>query len=462
MKLAHLRTAVLVLLLVACAPARPGWRSRAIELPSLEGARARPERLILVSVAGLTPATYRGEPPAMPVVAQLALHGVSADHVEPVAPPTAYPAHATLVTGEPPSVHGIVADRVLGDVGVRNARFWHASQLRVPTLWQRAGEARLRVASLAWPTTLGASIELLIPDLEPTRRGESWYKLIESASTPELLKRVRAHGGERQEMDLEGDARDGVLVDVACDLLASGSPPDLLLLRISGAIPAIALTGAESPAAHEALGRADARVGRLLACLRKAGLGNSSALAVVGDHGTVPIHTAIRVNELLANEGLLNGEQWRAILRSNGGSAFLYARDETSAIQARRTLELEAVRTGTYRIVSAEKMLGLDADPAAWFGLEAELGYAFAYGTGAPLLSAAASLATGGYLLHPERMSGGLVMWGAGVREGVRVPQMEQMDIAPTLAQLLGIDMGEIEGHALVGVVWPERRGRSR
>ena len=446
---------VLSLALVACSG---GWRSRAIDLPSLEGTPARPELLILISVAGLTPAAYRRPDTPMPVVAELARAGVSADFVEPVAPPTVYPAHATLVTGEPPSVHGIVADRVLGERGLRDTRFWHASHLRTATLWQRAADAERRVASLAWPSTLGASIELLIPDIAPPRINENWFELIESSSTPSVAKIAHRLGAAEQATTIDGAPRDRVLVGVACELVADENPPSLLLIRLSGPIPAISLGGTHSPAARAALGRADAQVGRLIGCLRKAGRVRSSAVAVVGDHGTRAIHTAIRANAILAQQGLVGDGPWRAIVRPNGGSGFVYARDERAAIAARSALEAEATRTGAFRIVSAEDMLRLEADPAAWFGLEAEPGFAFAPGTIGALLSPAVSLAPGGYLLQPEHMRGGLVAWGAGLRRGVRIPLLRQMDVAPTLAQLLGLDLGDVEGRALVGVVWPKVR----
>lgn len=449
--------ALALLAFAACAAWPDGWSAaRRIDLPDLEGAPLRPEVLVLVSVAGLTPDTYRGASTDMPVVAQLARAGVSADRVVPVAPPTAYPAHATLISGEPPSVHGIVADRMLSERGVRDTRFWHASHLRSSTLWQRAAEAQHRVAALGWPSTLGASIELLIPDRAPTRRSETWYELVESSATPALMQIARRLGAEEAATNVEGDARDRVLAGVACELLGDPEPPSLLLLRLSGAMPALAGSGVGSPEARDALARSDAQVRRLLGCLRRAGRATSSAIVIVGDHGAAPIHTAIRANAILAREGLLGGDRWRAIVRSNGGSGFVYARNEAAAISARRALELESTRTRAFRIVSAEEMLRLEADPAAWFGLEAELGYAFAPGTVGPLLLPAASRAAGGYLLQPERMGGGLVAWGAGLRGGIRIPVLDQMDIAPTLAQLLGLDLGDVEGRALVGVVWPE------
>jgi hypothetical protein len=102
-------------------------------------------------------------------------------------------------------------------------------------------------------------------------------------------------------------------------------------------------------------------------------------------------------------------------------------------------------------------MLGYGADPAAWFGLEAEPGYAFSDAAGGPELAAAAARAAGGYLPDHAEMDAGFVAWGRGLRRGVRVPRMSQADVAPTLARLVGLELADAEGRVLVGLL--ERSG---
>jgi hypothetical protein len=122
-------------------------------------------------------------------------------------------------------------------------------------------------------------------------------------------------------------------------------------------------------------------------------------------------------------------------------------------VRARRALAAEARRTRAFRVVSAEEMLRLGADPDAWFGLEAEPGFAFVDSPHAPPVRPAARRGAGGYLPHRPEMNAGFVAWGRGIRSGVRVPIMRQTDVAPTVARLLGLDLGEVEGRALVGAL---------
>jgi hypothetical protein len=396
----------------------------------------------------------------MPTLARLAEAGVSADSVHPVAPASNYPAHASMVTGRRPADHGIVADRRLGTHGVRQDRYSHASLLRAPTLWQLATQAQLRVASLDWPSTVGASIAQLLPSLEPARQGETWLGSISDSATPGLLTLASAAGGSGPAAQTAGAGRDAVLVGIACRLLASQERPRLILLHLRGSLAPVYDAGVASPEARAAFGRVDAEIARLLGCLRAEDALELSAIFVVGDHGILPVHTMISPNAALADAGLLTpGMQelvsWTAIVRANGGSAFVYARAAEDALLARRALEAEAERTRAFRIVSADEMMRIGADPEAWFGLEAEPGFVFSSSAQPPLLRASPVRAVGGYLPGREAMDVGFVAWGRGLRERVQIPEMRQTDVAPTVAYLLGLalDTGAEGGRPLVGLL---------
>ncbi len=360
---------------------------------------------------------------------------------------------------------------MLGERGVRAARYWHASHLISPTLWQVASEASIRVAALGWPSTLGAAIDQLIPDLRPVRRGEAWPAVVVAGTTPALLELMRRHGGEHVTAGEPGPRRDAMFAGVACDLLSSPAPPGLLLLRFSQTEAVLLDRGPDAPQVREAFRRVDEQIARLVGCLSAAGRLEASALFVVGDHGSVPIHTAVLPNFALAQAGLLEpskrrpGElaRWDAIARSNGGSAFVYAQDEAAAIRAREALAAAAVESRAFRIVSAEEMLRMGADPDAWFGLEAEPGYAFGDVLGPRLVLPAPFRSAGGYLPDRPEMRSGFVAWGRGIRGGLRVPFMRQADVAPTLAQLLHLRLEGADGRPLVGLLLetpPRRAGR--
>jgi hypothetical protein len=431
---------------LACAPVRPPGERRGLEAGDGAG---RPAHVVLVSVAGLTPDRYLAGD-AMPRLASLASEGVAAEQVEPVAPASAYPAHASLVTGVVPAQHAIVADQLLGERGVRRAAPSHASLLHAPALWQRVTESGGAVTALDWPTTVGAEIASLLPDVAPEREGERWQTLAANAATPWLAERVRA---APPAVETPGPARDALLVDLAC--VAFRQSPRLVLLRLRGAEAPLASAGPRSREADAAFAALDDELGRLVGCADSAGILVQTAFFVTGDRALEPVHTALRPNLWLLEEGWITPEgHWKALVRSNGSSAFVYANEARTALDVRRRLEAGAKETGAFRIVAAEEMIARGADPDAWFGLQAEPGFVFENAAGGAPVGAASVRAAGGRLVRDDSAPGtGLVAFGRGVRRGVLVPRMAQLDVAPTLAALLGVKLEGATGRSLVGLL---------
>jgi hypothetical protein len=193
--------------------------------------------------------------------------------------------------------------------------------------------------------------------------------------------------------------------------------------------------------------------------MEEAGSLNTAAIVVVGDRAFLPVHTAVRPNFVLADAGLLDLgntgaiESWNAVVRSNGGSAFVYAREDGAAVSARKALEIGAERTGAYRVVSAEEMIRRDADAEAWFGLEARPGFAFDDSARGPLLRPSARRGAGGYLDPGPDLGPGFVAYGLGLRRNLLIPEIDQLDIGPTIAELRGIDLPGAQGRAFVGIL---------
>jgi hypothetical protein len=90
--------------------------------------------------------------------------------------------------------------------------------------------------------------------------------------------------------------------------------------------------------------------------------------------------------------------------------------------------------------------------PGAVFALEAVEGYVFGTGLRGNLLEPSESQGYHGFLPDKPRMRTGFLMVGPGVRAGIRVPMMQLIDIAPTIAAWAGWDMPQAEGLALRGL----------
>ena len=55
-----------------------------------------------------------------------------------------------------------------------------------------------------------------------------------------------------------------------------------------------------------------------------------------------------------------------------------------------------------------------------------------------------------GYLASDPKLDGMLVAWGHGVRRGVQLGTIRNVDVAPTVAALLGLKMENGDGRVLV------------
>lgn len=405
------------------------------ELPAADALAKRPDQLVLIAIPGLVPEHFLPAPgtaAAAPQLAALAEAGIAVEALPPVFPAATLPALVSLVTGRVPAAHGVLLGGEPGPHGIEAPRPLPASAIRSGTLWQAVAAAGAGVAAFDWPATAGTTIAQSLP------AGAA------SADTP-----------------TPGSARDAALAGAACALLTSPNPPRLLLLRLAQAEVARDTAPPGSSAALRAIASADAEVARIVSCLRSAGRLASSAIVVTGDHGTLPVHSSILPNARLAEVGLVTLERgrrvlsWQALARSNGGTAFVYARDADDALLARRALEESARATGAFRVVSAQELLARDADPEAWFGLDAAPGWIFDDGFAGSLIAPALQRAAGGYAPGEPGMATGLVAFGAGLRPNVRVPEMRQIDVAPTLARLLGVALPDADGQALFGVLEP-------
>jgi hypothetical protein len=426
------------------------------ETAGLPAPAAAPERFVLVTIHGLSADRYLAPAPAMPTLAALARAGAAAEAMAPVFPATVYSTHAALATGAEPSRNGVGGDHRITAHGVTSAFLDQAADVRTPTLFAAAAQGGGRVAALDWPSTGGAPIADLAPDLalDP---GASWVEALGKVGAGRVAELAGRAGAADPATLRPGGARDTALVTMACGLLVGKDAPHLLAIRLSRTAEALAAHAPGTDAATAAFTAADADLARLTRCLNDAGLLAGTALVVAGDFGVVAAHTELRPGVALAAAGLLvpsgdGVQKWEAITRANGGSAFVYAANDDAAVLARRALETFANDSGASRVVSAKEMVARGADPEAWFGLEAEPGFVFGDATAGPALGAAAAASTSVEAPNDTPGATGFVAWGPRIRAGVRIPRMRETDVAPTLGFWMGIALDQAQGRVLVGL----------
>ena len=55
---------------------------------------------------------------------------------------------------------------------------------------------------------------------------------------------------------------------------------------------------------------------------------------------------------------------------------------------------------------------------------------------------------THGYLASDPELDGVFLAWGYGIKPGTKLGKIRNRDVAPTIAELLGLSLPNAEGHA--------------
>jgi predicted AlkP superfamily pyrophosphatase or phosphodiesterase len=425
-------------------------------------AQSLEHHIALISIDGLRPADLMGKGgcDAPATLAEMVRSGVHAEGVVGVLPTVTYPSHATLVTGAFPAKHGVLNNERPGDGAP-----WHfdRSDIRVPTLWDAARSKGLSVAIVTWPSSYGANVDHLIP--EDLSNGNDVAARIKAGSTPGLFESLQSKGKPVALLPF-ADHEAGVPLDAMTAAFSQEVvrrfKPNLLLLHFLDLDHREHFEGIASPGACASLQRIDRHIAGIRAAYREAGIIDKATFFVVSDHGFSVLHTVINVRELLKQSG------WEAAagssledsaqLRFAGGSAAVYLRNPSDTVRARIAEQLrprvEARFRGIVRWLPEEEAVKLGGFPGAAFALCAAPGYALGASTSLPLMAPSRTYrGTHGHCPDEPAMHASLVASGAGIRPLGTIPVIRMVDIAPTIAALLGVELPHAEGNPIMGIL---------
>src|SRR5581483_6961418 len=167
---------------------------------------------------------------------------------------------------------------------------------------------------------------------------------------------------------------------------------------------------------------------------------------------------------LLRQKGILHqesgdarGEAW---VMSAGGTAMVYVTNperKASLISQLRDLFAGAEGIdGTYGVEEFSKLglpLPATSDQAPDLVLAAKPGYVFDNKSDGEYITEPAEGGTHGYLNTDPQMQAIFIAWGVDVPKGARLGTVSNLDVAPTVAALLGLTMTETKGKPIEQIV---------
>ena len=406
--------------------------------------------VVLVSVDGLRPEIYLEADRLglkMPTLRKMMTQGTYAEKVRGVFPTLTYPSHTSLVTGVTPARHGIITNRTPD-----GAHRVHASAIKATTLWQAAHRKGLTTASVAWPVTVGADIDFLIPE-NPESGAPTLTGALRLGSTPGLFDTLESELGpiKLPAFNAPGAVAklDTAVTSIAARLLID-EKPNLLLVHLLDADEQQHAHGPDSAQAHRAFEAIDGHIGTLLQAVRQAGIAQSTTIVVVGDHGFAGIHTSISVPALLAQAGSYQGKEFnlsRLTIYATGGAAALYAADPTDKklaefISSRIAPYLENHYAAYLRVYTPEDLAGEGGFPGALLALTAAPGYAFTRkATVEGVFSPSTQKGTHGFAPDMPEMATGFIIMGPGVYQNKSLPILHITTVAPVIAHILNLKL---------------------
>ena len=427
----------------------------------LHGKANKHKTIVVISLDGFP--AYAMDDPRLPIptMRMLAREGVVAASMQPVNPTVTWPNHTALVTGVDASKHQVLFNGLLtrpDRAGRPSIEPWRDKDLMVhaPTIYDVAFQDGLTTAQVDWVAIYHSkTITWQFPEL-PDPNGMIEREMIADGTvTAEQLRTFE---------DSSQAWQDEIWTAAAAKILEK--KPNLLLLHLLTLDDTNHEYAPMSPASFTAMAFLDAKVKQILDVLQRTGQSRDATLFIVSDHGFRAYKHKIHPNVLLRKNGLFSEEPGQAKgdawVLSEGGTAAVYITNPDR--KAELSSELRRILTGVEGIdhvfgVEDFPKLGLPvpttSDQAPDLVLAASPDYMFSNESDGDFVTEVSAGGTHGYINTDPKMQAIFIAWGAGIPKGVRLNSISNLDVAPTIAALLGLEMKQAQGHEIPEIAKP-------
>lgn len=404
----------------------------------------------------------------LPTITKLFVEGglTARNGMKSVFPTFTYPCHQSMITGTNPAIHKIFNNGIFDPTGKHlGAWHWFATQ-EVKTLWEAARENGYWSASVAFPTSVGAKGDFIAP--------EFWWdgseldsQFIDAVAKPqglirEMEKEIGQYAGGLDLTD-KGDAQRG---KAALWMLRNklepviSEKPFFLSAYFASFDESAHQYGVYSKEAAQSLEKIDKMLGELIAEARRI-TGGHLVVCVVSDHGTLDNTHNISPNVLLKKAGLIETDaqdhviSWKAFSQRAGGMAEIRLADpeDKEAAEALKNVMEQLLAdpdSGILDILDNNEARQRGGFPLAAYVLVSKKGYELRDDvSGDYCRTRLTQKAQHGYSENFPEMRASFMLAGEGIGKG-ELPNARLIDVAPTLAGLMGFSLPDAEGKDLL------------
>jgi predicted AlkP superfamily pyrophosphatase or phosphodiesterase len=419
---------------------------------------AKGRMVVVISIDGFSASALDDPYLPLPALRRLAQEGARAEAMIPVNPTVTWPNHTSMVTGVDARKHGLLFNGVpiVADRQPVRIEPWidKAEMVKAPTVYDLAHQSGLTTAQVDWVAIHNAkTITWSFPEV-PTTDGAIPREMIAAG----LISEVDVAEFRKRPITW----RDDIWLKAAIHILTRHRP-NLMLFHLLNTDSVQHTYGPSTLAGNTALAYADSRVQQLYDALKSAGLLSRTAFILVSDHGFRTAKRTIRVNALLRAQGFIRDEEGKTVCDAwavpEGGTVMLFITDKRRRAQIATRLRplLDGIEGVDKVLSSADYAAHGYPDPSETprmsdFVLSAKDGYSFSGADKGDVvvdISGGAAPGNHGYLSADPSMRSLFIASGDGIRRGVKLGVIPNLDVAPTIAALLGLEMKQIDGKVL-------------
>ena len=396
----------------------------------------------------------------LPNLSKLIENGAYSTNLKSVYPTLTYVVHTTIVTGVYPDKHEIYHNNPFQPFIKEKEQswFWFKKDIKVPTIYDALKANRMRSAGILWPVTGKASINYNIPEIRAIKNENQALKILINGSPLFSLRMEKKFGHFRK--GIEQPYLDDFTTMCASDTIKR-KKPNLLLMHLIDLDDAKHEYGTDSLEIEKVLIRMDKRLGDIMEAVEEAGIKENTTFLVVGDHGQINVRYKVKLNQLLKEQGLIyeeNGKmKWKAYVQNAGGAAYLHLKENDNEVE-QMALDIlnKAIADdcfGIERLYTRKELDDCHVASKVRYMLEAKAGYCFDDNLDGPVVidleEHGIKYATHGY--SPDKLDYKciFVVSGDRIKNDFQLGEIQMVDIAPTMANILGIEFHNCDGRPL-------------
>ena len=387
-----------------------------------------------------------------PTLRSMMQHGLYARSMQPINPTVTWPNHTAMITGVDASHHHVLANGQITNQRSTmspSIRPWvpRAELVNGTTVYDLAHEAGLTTAQVDWVAIFKAkTIDWEFPE-EPSISGP-----VET----ELAKRGIVARGEIATFHQGSQAwRDRIYTQAAAQIIRDHHP-NLMLLHLLALDSIEHAHGYPDSAATNTIAFLDDRVNKIVDAVREAGDLDRTTFLIVSDHGQQSVHHLIHPRAMLHNDiAAPNNTQTLAgvDILPEGGLAYVYIHGDVTPARLDQLRRYFGIKEGIAEILDATEFARIgfptpkETNQAPDMVLFAKDDYEFSGGDTGPDTSETATVGAHGYSNKLPLMQAIFIASGANVDPIGPIPPMPNVNVAATIAQLLGLaPMQSIQG----------------